>query len=99
MVRIETSYEDLGEMMEKELFGGLIEAKSENPTFMSFEQVGLYASKHTKHGYYVNCLNSTFTPLYVAHSGWNLNQPLIRALQEQKTSQRRVFELCLHQML
>jgi hypothetical protein len=48
-------YSDFGEMVERELFGGLIEAKTTDPTvYMDLEEIGVYPSKETLFGCYVD---------------------------------------------
>jgi len=49
------TYNDFGEIMEKELFGGLVELKSDDTdSFMDFVRIGFYESKESKVGNFVD---------------------------------------------
>jgi hypothetical protein len=50
-------YNDLGELVERNLFGGLVEAKFSNTdNYMDIEHCAIYPSKGTRYGHYVDCI-------------------------------------------
>lgn len=55
-VQTNVLYDDLGEMIERRIFGGMIEAKWHNPdSFMDIDNCALYKSKGDRVGFYVSC--------------------------------------------
>jgi hypothetical protein len=52
-------YDDFGENIERRIFGGLIEAKWNDPkSFMDIDNCALYKSKGDMVGFYVDCLQT-----------------------------------------
>lgn len=60
---LEVGYHDLGTMMEKRLFGGCIELKS-NPKshFMDLDEIAVYPSINTRRGQYLDADKSVISP-------------------------------------
>ena len=55
-------YDDMGTLMEKELFGGCIEMKSdEDHGFMELDQIGIYKSTGTMWGHYLDVDRSSIS--------------------------------------
>lgn len=60
---------DLGSMIEKKLFGGVVELKGEPSEFMPVDQIGWYPSPETKQGRYFDAQNSTYDPINICLGG------------------------------